>query len=290
MSEVTINWYPGHMAKTRRLIEENLKLIDIVAEIIDARIPKSSRNPDFDQLLKGKKRIIVLNKADMADMNVTKRWQEYYIKQGISTVITDSKGKTGIKLFLPAIKEALTEEIERRNRKGTSGMALRVMVLGVPNAGKSTFINALAGSKRAKAEDRPGVTRGKQWITLEGGLDLLDMPGILWPKIEDAQAGLNLALTGAIKDEIMDMEYLSCHLLSLLKKEYESLLLERYKIKEETEDGYELLKAVAKKRGFLISGGRLDTERAAKIVIDEFRGGVIGKITLEKPEDSTKND
>lgn len=290
MTEQTINWYPGHMAKTRRLIEENLKLVDIVAEIVDARIPKSSRNPDFENLLRGKKRIIVLNKSDIADKNVTKSWQNYYKKQGFATVIMDSKGKTGIGSFLPAVSAALKEELERRDRKGISGMSLRVMVLGVPNAGKSTFINALAGAKRAKAEDRPGVTRGKQWITLEGGLDLLDMPGILWPKIDDVQSGLNLAVTGAIRDEIMDIEHLACTLLTLLQKDYKELLVERYKIKEETDDGYELLKAVAKKRGFLISGGGLDTERAAKIVLDEFRGGLIGKISLEKPEDCLQND
>ena len=279
-----INWYPGHMAKTRRLIEENLKIVDIVAEIVDARIPASSRNPDFESLLNGKKRIVILNKSDMADINTTKMWQEYFRSLGIAAITTDSKGKAGIKGFVPALKEALKDEIERRNRKGISGMPLRIMVIGVPNAGKSTFINALAGAKRAKAEDRPGVTRGKQWIAIDGGLDLLDMPGILWPKIEDAKTGLNLALTGAIRDEIMDMESLAARLLPVLKKDYSNLLFERYKINEDTEDGNELLKLVAKKRGFLISGGELDTERAAKIVIDEFRGGKLGRISLEKPK------
>ncbi|MBE6903698.1 MAG: ribosome biogenesis GTPase YlqF [Ruminococcaceae bacterium] len=279
-----INWYPGHMAKTRRLIEENLKLVDIVAEIVDARIPKSSRNPDFDNLLKSKKRIVVLNKSDIADLQTTKKWQKYYTSQGICAICADSKQKKGVSDFLAKIKEVLCEEEERKNSRGMTGKPIRIMILGVPNVGKSTFINALAGAKVAKAQDKPGVTRGKQWVSIQGA-DLLDMPGILWPKIDDSQTGINLALTGAVRDQILDIEELACQLLSVLNTNYKEKLQERYKIATDITDGYELLKLVAKKRGFLISGGELDTERAAIIVIDEYRAGKLGAISLESPED-----
>ncbi len=278
-----INWYPGHMAKTRRLIEDNLKLVDIVAEIVDARIPKSSRNPDFDNLLKTKKRIVVLNKADIADKETTKKWQKHFESQGITAISADSKQKKGISDFLSKTKEILAEEEKRNTSRGMTGKPVRIMILGVPNVGKSTFINALAGAKVAKAQDKPGVTRGKQWVSIQGA-DLLDMPGILWGKIEGSQTGINLALTGAIRDQILDIEELACGLLSVLNTDYKDKLEQRYKIVTDETDGYELLKLVAKKRGFLISGGEVDTQRAAIIVIDEYRAGKLGAISLESPE------
>lgn len=279
-----INWYPGHMAKTKRLITENLKIIDIVAEIMDARIPKSSRNPDFDRLLLEKPRMIILNKSDMADPNISKLWLKHYESLGIKAILADCKSGTGLSNVIPSIKEIIADKLLRRENRGISGISTKIMVVGVPNAGKSSFINRLAGGKRAKVEDRPGVTRGKQWISVGNGFDLLDMPGILWPKIEDPIFSLNLAATGAIKDEINDLEYLAAYLLKTLCENYSPLLKARYKL-ENTEDkeGYELLKEVAKKRGFLISKGEVDTERASKIILDEFRGGLLGRITLEKP-------
>jgi ribosome biogenesis GTPase A len=279
-----INWYPGHMAKTKRLITENLKIIDIVAEIMDARIPKSSRNPDFDRLLLEKPRLIILNKSDMADPNISKMWLKHYESLGIKAILADCKSGTGLNNVIPSIKEIIADKLLRRENRGISGISTKIMVVGVPNAGKSSFINRLAGGKRAKVEDRPGVTRGKQWISVGNGFDLLDMPGILWPKIEDPIFSLNLATTGAIKDEITDLEYLASYLLKTLCENYSPLLKVRYKLEDtENKEGFDLLTEVAKKRGFLLSKGAYDTERAAKIVLDEFRGGLLGRITLEKP-------
>lgn len=272
------------MAKTKRLIAENLKLVDIAAEIIDARIPLSSRNPDLDRLLSDKKRIILLNKADLADEALNREWQKKLNEQGIVSLVTDCKSGKGLSDFFSKVREILKELLEKRNSKGIKGMPLTIMVLGVPNSGKSSFINRLAFSNRARVEDRPGVTRGKQWINLNNGFELLDMPGILWPKIENPISGLNLAVTGAIKDEIMDSEGLASYLLSFLNENYNQLIKERYKL-ENTGGlkGYELLEQVAGNRGFLKSGGERNTERAASIVLDEFRGGKIGRITLERP-------
>lgn len=279
-----INWYPGHMAKTKRLITENLKIIDIVAEIMDARIPKSSRNPDFDRLLLEKPRLIILNKSDMADPNISKLWLKHYESLGVKAILADCKSGTGLSNVIPSIKEIIADKLLRRENRGISGISTKIMVVGVPNAGKSSFINRLAGGKRAKVEDRPGVTRGKQWISVGNGFDLLDMPGILWPKIEDPIFSLNLAATGAIKDEINDLEYLAAYLLKTLCENYSPLLKARYKLENtEGKEGFDLLTEVAKKRGFLISKGEVDTERASKIVLDEFRGGLLGRITLEKP-------
>ncbi len=279
-----INWYPGHMAKAKRLIAENLKQIDIVAEIIDARIPKSSQNPDFDNLLMEKPRIIILNKSDLADANISRQWINKYEKKGTVAILTDCKSGNGLNEFAVKIREVIAQKLIRRENRGIGGMSIKVMIVGVPNSGKSSLINRLAKGKKAKVEDRPGVTKGKQWISVEGGIDLLDMPGILWPKIENPISSLNLAVTGAIRDDITDIEYLAGYLLNELNINYKQLIASRYKLGDtENLEGHSLLKRVAKNRGFLLTKGEFDIERASKIVLDEFRGGKIGRITLEKP-------
>lgn len=281
---MNIQWYPGHMTKTRRQIEADLKNVDMVAEIIDARIPISSRNPDIDAIVADKPRMVVLNRVDQADDNATRRWIEHFKKQGIVVLTTDAKSGKGVKNFSATIKEALKEQIARWREKGQVGRKVRVMVVGVPNVGKSTFINQVAGRKSAKAGDRPGVTRGKQWVAVDNGLDLLDTPGILWPKFEDPQVGLNLAFTGAVKDDIMDTETLACHLLSLLNAHYADAMTNRYKIEADPEaEGWQLLERAGRKRGFLISGGEVDITRMSNVLLDEFRGGKLGRITLEWP-------
>lgn len=290
-----IHWYPGHMTKTRRMIQADLKQVDLVAEVIDARIPISSRNPDIDELVGDKPRLIVLNRADQADPALTKAWGKWFKDKGWAVLETDSKTGSGVNQFSAVIKDALREKILRWREKGQVGRPVRVMVVGVPNVGKSTFINKVAKRKSAKAGDRPGVTRGKQWVAVDAGLDLLDTPGILWPKFEDQAVGRNLAFTGAIKDEVMDAETLACYLMETLAERYPLALVERYKLelppKAEEESqagpltyGYELLERTARKRGFLISGGEPDTERMAKILLDEFRGGKLGRFTLETLE------
>ena len=285
MEYTGINWYPGHMTKTKRLIEANLKMIDIVAEIVDSRIPSSSRNPDFDDLLGVKPRIIIMNKSDLADQSVSALWKKEYETKGISVVFTDTKSGNGYNEILPKIKEVIKEKLARRENRGIGGLTIKVMVLGVPNVGKSSFINRISGSKRAKVEDRPGVTRGKQWITVESGIDLLDMPGMLWPKIENPISSLNLAVTGAIRDQISDNEYLASYLLTFLNENYRDLIVKRYKLTDTVDkEGYAILEMVAKNRGFLLSKGAYDTERASKILLDEYRGGVLGRISLEKPQ------
>lgn len=281
---MNIQWYPGHMTKTRRQIEADLKNVDMVAEIIDARIPISSRNPDIDAIVGGKPRLIVLNRADQADSSTTGKWIDYFQRRGWVVLVTDAKTGKGVKEFSATVKEALKEQIARWREKGQIGRPVRVMVVGVPNVGKSTFINQVACRKSAKAGDRPGVTRGKQWVAVDSGLDLLDTPGILWPKFEDPQVGLNLAFTGAVKDDIMDTEALACHLLELLNTYYPTALSERYKVEpDQAAQGWELLERAARKRGFLISGGEVDTQRMANVLLDEFRGGKLGRITLELP-------
>ena len=280
----SIQWFPGHMAKTRRLMRESMPLVDVVVELLDARIPASSRNPEIDKLVKDKPRIVLLNKCDTADPQMTKRWCDYFSSRGIGALAVDCRSGYGLKAFIPLIKEVLQEELERRERKGMAGRPLRMMIVGIPNVGKSSLINRLAGSKRAKVEDRPGVTRGRQWVTLDGGIELLDMPGVLWPKFEDKRVGERLAFTGAVKDDIMDLEHLSIRLLALLVKDYPALLDARFKTGDVSGlEDYELLVLVAKKRGMLISGGEANTERAAVAVLDEFRSGKIGRITLEAP-------
>lgn len=284
---MNIQWYPGHMTKTRRQIEADLKNVDMVAEIIDARIPRSSRNPDIDAIVGDKPRLIVLNRADQADEAASRRWRETFKRQGWAVLMTDAKTGKGVKEFSTVIQQALAAQIARWREKGQVGRKVRVMVVGVPNVGKSTFINQVAKRKSAKAGDKPGVTRGKQWVTVDATLELLDTPGILWPKFEDPQVGLNLAFTGAVKDDVMDTEALTCHLLELLSAHYPQAMTERYKIDADpSAQGWELLERAARKRGFLISGGEVDTQRMANILLDEFRGGKLGKITLEWPEEA----
>ncbi len=282
----SIQWFPGHMAKTRRLIRECLPLVDAVVEIRDARIVLSSKNPEIDKLIGNKKRILVLNKSDCADEQTTKRWCEYYRAQGIETVVTDSRSGNGINKVPQAVRRALKEKLDSWNAKGMSTKALKVMVVGIPNVGKSSFINRLSKSKKAKVEDRPGVTKGIQWVDVDSSLQLLDMPGMLWPKFENQTVSEHLAFTGAVKDDIMDIELLAVRLLECLAASYPELLKSRYNIQiDESDDGYELLLKVGAKRGMRISGGEINTERAAITVLDEFRASKIGKISLESPDD-----
>ncbi len=279
MSDVgNIQWFPGHMTKTRRLIEADLKMVDAVVEITDARIPESSRNPILDELVKDKPRIMIMNKCDYADDSATSRWKQYYEKQGIMVIICDCRSGKGINRFLPAVKTLLSELIERRKKRGMIGKALRLMVVGIPNVGKSSFINRMAKTKKTKVGDRPGVTRGKQWVSIDKDVELLDMPGILWPKFDDQEAAQRLAFTGAIKDDVMDVEALARTLGELLLERYPELIKTRYKIAGEGD----VLTEIAKARGMLISGGEPDTERAAATLLDEYRGGKIGRITLEQ--------
>ncbi len=282
---MNINWYPGHMAKARRLIEENLKTVDMAAELVDARIPSASRNPDIDRILAGssKPRIVILNKSDLADPAQNRRWVEYYESAGCKALLFNSKNKGGKPAFVSAVKEAYKDRIEKNIARGMAGRHIKIMVLGIPNVGKSTLINSLCGVQAAKAEDRPGVTRTKQWVGVGDGIDMLDMPGILWPKLDDREAALLLALTGAIRDEILDTEGLAVKLIEKLRDTYPNMLKARYKIDGELpEDNFEALQLIGKKRGFLVSGGEINTERAATVLLDEFRGCKIGKITLEQ--------
>ncbi|MBE6901759.1 MAG: ribosome biogenesis GTPase YlqF [Ruminococcaceae bacterium] len=273
-----IQWFPGHMTKTRRLIEADLKMVDAVVEITDARIPESSRNPILDELVKDKPRIMIMNKCDYADEGATSRWKQYYEKQGIMVITCDCRSGKGINKFLPAVKVLLKDLLERRKKRGMIGKALRLMVVGIPNVGKSSFINRMAKTKKTKVGDRPGVTRGKQWVSIDKDVELLDMPGILWPKFDDQIAAQKLAYTGAIKDDVMDVEALARALGELLLQDYPELIKARYKIAGEGD----VLTEIAKARGMLISGGEPDTERAAATLLDEYRGGKIGKITLEQ--------
>ena len=283
--EINIQWYPGHMTKTRRQIEADLKLVDAVCEIVDARIPISSRNPDIDSICGQKPRIVILNRMDLADPAATKRWAAYFREKCMAAVATDCKTKRGIGEFEPAVRHVLREKIERDAARGMK-RSLKVMIVGIPNVGKSTLINQISGRKGAKAENRPGVTRGKQWVTVEGGLLLLDTPGILWPKFEDPNVGMALAFTGAVKEDVIDLEELACRLMELMHKRYPEALKERYGIEaEEGTPGYELMEMAAKKRGYLLSRGELNTERMAKVLVDEYRSGKLGKFTFEMPED-----
>ena len=282
--QMNIQWYPGHMTKTRRMMEESLKLVDGVCEILDARIPASSRNPDLDEIVGGKPRLVVLNRIDQADPAMVRRWAAWFKSQGMAVLETDCKSRKGVGGFVPAIRAMLSEKLQRYQEKGQVGRPLKIMVAGIPNVGKSTFINQIAGRKSAKAENRPGVTRGKQWITVDQGLLLLDTPGILWPKFEDREVGMRLAYTGAVKDDIMDLETLSSGLLALLWRQYPEAVASRHKIEAEPDaQGYALLEAVGRKRGFLISGGEVDTERAARMVLEEYRSGKLGRFTLDLP-------
>lgn len=282
MSEqLNIHWFPGHMAKTRRMISGSLRLVDCIAEIVDARLPESSRNPELDMLCRGKPRIVVLNKCDLADENATSRWLRYY-GRGSSAIAVDCKNERGLSRFAPEVKKLIAAKLERYAEKGMSGRAIRVMVVGIPNCGKSTFINRFAGGKHAKVEDRPGVTRRSQWVSA-GGVELLDTPGILWPKFDDHAVGEKLAFIGSVKDDVIDTEMLASRLLEWLAAEHRDELRARYKLTPELpSEGTDILSLVAKKRGLLISGGEPDTLRASAMVLDEFRGAKIGRFTLDK--------
>ena len=283
----TIQWFPGHMARTRRKIKESLSLVDVTVEILDARIPRSSRNPELNDLLGDKPRVVILNKADIADETATAAWMDVCRADGYAALAVDCKSGKGINAFLPLLRRVLADKLAVWESKGMGGRPIRAMVVGIPNSGKSSFINRMARGGKAKVEDRPGVTRENQWFVVDAGAQLLDTPGILWPKFEDQTVARHLAYTGAIRDEILDREELASGLLTILGREYAPLLCERYKLPGELpEDGWELLQLIGRRRGMLISGGEVDTERAAITVLDEFRGGKLGRITLEKPEEA----
>ncbi len=279
-----IQWFPGHMAKTRRQIAKSLPLVDAAAELLDARLPLSSRNPELGALTKRKPRLVILNKADMADPDVTGQWVQYFRRQGCAVITADSKNGKGIKGFAPALRELLSDQLAKYAEKGMKGRPIRVMILGIPNVGKSSLINRLAGGKRAKAEDRAGVTRTQQWIKTADGVELLDTPGVLWPKLDDQEVAVRLAMTGAIRDDILDKEALAARLLALLHTAYPQALETRYKIAPDAEaEGFALLEMMAKNRGMLLPGGVPNTERAAITLLDEFRAAKLGRISLEKP-------
>ena len=282
-----LSWFPGHMTKTKRMIASEIQHMDAVCEILDARIPLSSRNPDVDDLTAGKPRLIVLNRADQADPAQTRRWSQYFRAKGWAVLEANAKGGGGTEKFAAVVRELLRDKLEAYAAKGQVGRVVRVMVLGIPNVGKSTFINKVAKRKTAKAEDRPGVTRSKQWVPVDATLELLDTPGILWPKFDDPEVGKRLAFTGAVKDDVLDIEELACYLMDYLAAHYADTLTERYKIDvEETDTGYDLLEKAGRKRGFLMRGAQVDTERMARILLDEFRGGKLGRFTLETVEDA----
>ncbi|WP_425449596.1 ribosome biogenesis GTPase YlqF [Dethiothermospora halolimnae] len=282
---MNINWYPGHMKKTKEALQKNLKLVDVVIELLDARIPMSSRNPEIDNIVGDKNRIIILNKRDLSDENLNNIWVEYFDKKGIKTILIDATNKKDIKKLINTIKESMKEKIEKLKSKGIKNRPIRAMIVGIPNVGKSTLINSLAGRKSAKTGNRPGVTKGNQWIKLKGNLELLDTPGILWPKFEDQKTGLNLAFTGAIKDEIMDIETLALRLVERLIKNASKDLENRYNIEVGEAEPLGVLEEIAVKRGAIMKGKEVDYTRVAHILLDEFRRGIIGRITIETPED-----
>lgn len=288
MSEAqTIQWFPGHMTKTRRKIQASLKLVDAVAEIIDARIPVSSRNPELHKIIENKPRIILMNKCDMADPSQTARWVSCYQKEGVLAIPVDCKSGRGLNQFIPKVRELLKDRIIQWEQKGMVNRTIRVMIVGIPNVGKSSFINRMAKQNRAKVEDRPGVTRGNQWFTIGKAFDLLDTPGVLWPKFDDPNVGEKLAFTGAVKDQIVDTEQLASRLLEVLRDEYSAMLAARYKLEKydlRPLQGYELLELIGRKRGMLASGGEIDTERASIMVLDEFRSAAFFKSTCETAE------
>ncbi len=285
--EGDIQWFPGHMTKTRRMIEADIKSVDAVVEIVDSRIPESSRNPVINEIINSKPRIMILNKCDYADEKITDLWKKHYQRSGFSVLCCDCRSGKGIKGFVPLLKRELSDVLARRRAKGMIGRALRIMVVGIPNVGKSSFINRMANSKKTAVGDRPGVTRGKQWVTIDKEVELLDMPGILWPKFEDRSAAEKLAFTGAVKDDVIDIEALADSLGEYLKANYPGRLTERYKL--ETLDG-SICTLIAKARGMMKSKGEPDTERAAATLLDEFRGGRIGRISLEKPGVGSENN
>lgn len=288
MSEMqNIQWFPGHMTKTKRQIQASLKLVDAVAEILDARIPLSSKNPDLQKLIQNKPKVVLLNKCDMANQTATSRWIDYYASQGITAIAVDCKSGKGLNKFAPAVNNVLSERRERLKAKGMVNPMLRIMIVGIPNVGKSSFINRVAKQNRAKVEDRPGVTRGNQWYSIAKNIEMLDTPGVLWPKFDDKIVGERLAFTGAVKDQILDTELLAVRLLDFLRNLKPADFIARFKLEDidlDAIDSYELLNVIGKKRGMLISGGKINTERAAIMLLDEFRSGKLGRITLEMPE------
>ncbi len=288
MSEMqTIQWFPGHMTKTKRQIQSSLKLVDAVAEIIDARIPVSSRNPDLAKLVQNKPRVILLNKCDMANQTATKMWIDYFKKQNLVAIPVDCKSGRGLDKFAPAVTTVMSHKIARLKEKGMVNPTIRIMIVGIPNVGKSSFINKMVKKNRAKVEDRPGVTRGNQWYTIAKNLEMLDTPGVLWPKFDDKTVGEHLAFTGAVKDQILDIELLAVRLLDFIKELKPDDFITRFKLENEdieNIDSYELLKMIGKKRGMLVSGGEIDTERAAIMLLDEFRSAKLGRITVEMPQ------
>ena len=282
--KMNIQWFPGHMTKAQRMIEDIIKQVDAVCEILDARIPNSSRNPDIDRLAAGKPRLIILNRTDLADPSITAQWREFFEAQGIKILETDAKSGKGVSGFAPALSELLKDKIASYAAKGQVNRPMRVMILGIPNVGKSTFINKIAKRKAAIAGDKPGVTRGKQWINIDKGLDLLDTPGILWPKFDSQEVGEMLAITNAIKADVLDKETLAANFMLRLREMYPEALTARYKLEPDPEaNGFELLEQAAKKRGFLISKGEYDIERMANTLLGEYHDGKLGRISLEKP-------
>ena len=282
-----IQWFPGHMTKTKRQIQASLKLVDAVAEILDARIPLSSKNPDLQKLIQNKPKVVLLNKCDMANQTATSRWIDYYASQGITAIAVDCKSGKGLNKFAPAVNNVLSERRERLKAKGMVNPMLRIMIVGIPNVGKSSFINRVAKQNRAKVEDRPGVTRGNQWYSIAKNIEMLDTPGVLWPKFDDKIVGERLAFTGAVKDQILDTELLAVRLLDFLRSLKPADFIARFKLEDidlDAIDSYELLNVIGKKRGMLISGGEINTERAAIMLLNEFRSGKLGRITLEMPE------
>ena len=284
----TVQWFPGHMAKTRRLIKESLSMVDAVTEILDARIPLSSLNPEIEQITAGKPRIILLIKCDVADERITREWINYFERKGFTALPVDCRSGKGLGAYRPAVRKVLAEKIKSNEQKGMAGKSLRVMVVGIPNTGKSSFINRMAGKNRAQDADRPGVTRHNQWFNIGNGIELLDTPGVLWPKFDDPSVGDKLAFIGSVKDTVLDSETMAVRLIDVLKKEYPNTLSQRYKINgidfAETES-FEILELLGKKRGMLISGGEIDTERASVTLLDEYRAGKLGKISMETPHD-----
>lgn len=284
---VPVQWFPGHMAKTRRLMQKNLGLVDIVVELADARLPQGSRNPELDSLLGKKPRLLLLNKSDWAEERETRKWLDWYRERGIPAIAADCRSGKGLGQLMPTVRQALAEKIKAWERKGMGGRPIRMMVVGIPNVGKSSLLNRLAAGKRAKVEDRPGVTRGKQWVTIPGGAELLDMPGVLWPKFDDPLVGERLAFVGSVKDEVIDIEHLAVRLLEVLSPVYGEKIAARYRLdlppdELSRQEPFHLLEEIGRKRRMLLPGGEVNTERAAVAVVDEFRGGLWGRITLER--------
>ncbi len=284
--KIDIHWFPGHMTKAGRMIEQNVSMVDAVCEIIDARIPAASRNPDIDRLSAGKPRLVVMNRVDQADPSATAQWRAWFRAQGLAVLETDARSGKGVKDFPAAVRALLSDRIAAWEAKGQGTRPVRAMVLGIPNVGKSTFINKLAGRKAAAVSDRPGVTRGRQWISVGRSLELLDTPGILWPRFDSQEVGELLAATGAVKDDVLDREALAANLLVRLRELYPEAIAQRYGLTSPDAAGWEMLEAAAKRRGFLAGRGEYDTERMAAVLLDEFRGGKLGRITLERPDES----